>query len=111
MGNEVSAPTVFGDWPAGERFDLDVWSVSAGMLDEIVGRELDDDELERVAEAIPNSTIMELLSLVLDGMEIKRVTLESCVCGDCYDCPDGWHYGGDLPCSCTADCALDGGEE
>jgi hypothetical protein len=26
---------------------------------------------------------------------------------DCphHDCPDGWHYGSDLPCSCSPDCA------
>lgn len=35
-----------------------------------------------------------------------RDTLASCVCGGCFDCPDGWHYDDDLPCGCTADCAL-----
>lgn len=44
----------------------------------------------------------------IDG---ERVPLESCVCGSCYDCPDGWHSGDDLPCSCTADCALAAEEE
>jgi hypothetical protein len=33
-------------------------------------------------------------------------TLESCICGECFDCPDGWHSDKDMPCSCTADCAL-----
>jgi hypothetical protein len=37
----------------------------------------------------------------------ERDTLELCICGGCYDCPDGWHYGGDGPCSCTPDCALE----
>lgn len=38
-----------------------------------------------------------------------RLTLESCICGQCYDCPDGYHYHRrDLPCSCTADCAHTG---
>lgn len=36
----------------------------------------------------------------------EPVTLESCICGHCYHCPDGWHSGSELPCSCTADCAL-----
>lgn len=36
----------------------------------------------------------------------EPVTLESCICGGCYHCPDGWHSGSELPCSCTADCAL-----
>lgn len=42
-----------------------------------------------------------------------RHTLESCTCGECFDCPDGWHRGADLPCSCTADCALndEGGDD
>lgn len=39
--------------------------------------------------------------------EIDRPTLEACVCGCCTECPDGWHWGEDLPCSCTPDCALD----
>lgn len=38
--------------------------------------------------------------------EHDRPTLESCICGEHRDCPDGWHSGADLPCSCTADCAL-----
>lgn len=33
-------------------------------------------------------------------------TLEACICGEHYHCPDGRHYGEDLPCSCTPDCAL-----
>ena len=36
-----------------------------------------------------------------------RPTLEGCVCGRCFDCPDGWHYGLDLPCSCTPECAAE----
>jgi hypothetical protein len=38
--------------------------------------------------------------------EERLVPLESCICGLHFDCPDGWHYGGELPCSCTADCVL-----
>lgn len=35
----------------------------------------------------------------------ERVTLESCICGACFYCPDGWH--GELEaCGCTADCVL-----
>lgn len=41
----------------------------------------------------------------------ERVTLESCICGEHFDCPDGWHWGDDLPCSCTADCALEDEED
>ena len=37
------------------------------------------------------------------GLEV----LEACVCGRHRDCPDGWHYGDELPCSCTPDCALE----
>lgn len=37
-------------------------------------------------------------------LEVVDVTLEACVCGECTECPDGWHYGADLPCSCTPDC-------
>lgn len=33
-------------------------------------------------------------------------TLESRVCGQCFDCPDGYHSSDELPCSCTADCVL-----
>lgn len=36
-----------------------------------------------------------------------RPTLEKCICGEHRDCPDGWHYEDDLPCSCTPDCALE----
>jgi hypothetical protein len=36
----------------------------------------------------------------------EAVTLEGCICGEHFDCPDGWHYGTDLPCSCTPDCVL-----
>lgn len=38
---------------------------------------------------------------------LARVTLESCICSKHFDCPDGWHWGNDLPCSCTPDCALE----
>jgi hypothetical protein len=41
-----------------------------------------------------------------EGTEAGTLPLELCVCGECYDCPDGWHRGEDLPCSCTPDCAL-----
>lgn len=41
---------------------------------------------------------------------MSMLPLERCIGGtpDCphVDCPDGWHYGIDLPCSCTPDCAL-----
>jgi hypothetical protein len=37
----------------------------------------------------------------------ERLPLELCVCGEHFYCPDGWHSGDDLPCSCTPDCALD----
>lgn len=37
---------------------------------------------------------------------MNREPLASCICGEHFECPDGWHYGDDLPCSCTADCAL-----
>jgi hypothetical protein len=36
----------------------------------------------------------------------ERLPLELCVCGEHFYCPDGWHSGDDLPCSCTPDCAL-----
>jgi hypothetical protein len=37
-----------------------------------------------------------------------RLPLESCICGTCFDCPDGWHWhDDDQPCGCTADCALE----
>ncbi len=34
----------------------------------------------------------------------QHPTLPRCACGHCFDCPDGWHYGADLPCFCTPDC-------
>lgn len=37
--------------------------------------------------------------------DAHAITLERCVCGGCYDCPDGWHYGAGLPCACTPECA------
>lgn len=37
----------------------------------------------------------------------EHVPLEACICGACFDCPDGWHWSDDeLPCACTPDCAL-----
>lgn len=44
-------------------------------------------------------------------MSGERVTLESCICGEHFDCPDGWHTDDEMPCSCTADCALEGGDD
>lgn len=41
-----------------------------------------------------------------DAGDEGPLTLEGCVCGECFHCPDGWHWGDDLPCSCTPDCAL-----
>lgn len=40
----------------------------------------------------------------------NEVPLEFCT-GDSLECPhtecpDGWHRGDELPCSCTPDCAL-----
>lgn len=36
----------------------------------------------------------------------------TCPAGDDhYHCPDGWHSGDDLPCSCTRDCELNEGTE
>lgn len=40
-------------------------------------------------------------------MTSEPIPLEACVCGEHNYCPDGWHYGDDLPCSCTPDCALE----
>lgn len=41
--------------------------------------------------------------------ETASVLLESCVCGGCVGCPDGWHV--DVAdCGCTADCALEDDE-
>lgn len=34
----------------------------------------------------------------------ERMTLKSCICGQCVWCPDGYH-GTDENCGCTADCA------
>lgn len=36
-----------------------------------------------------------------------RLTLEACICGEHFDCPDGWHDEDEMPCSCTPDCALE----
>ena len=33
--------------------------------------------------------------------------LEKCICGEHDACPDGWHWGADVPCGCTPDCALE----
>lgn len=40
----------------------------------------------------------------IEAAREARLTLESCVCGDCYGCPDGYHST-DEDCSCTASCA------
>lgn len=40
------------------------------------------------------------------AQEIPLETLESCTCGECFYCPDGYHGNQATPCSCTADCAL-----
>lgn len=39
----------------------------------------------------------------------ERLTLENCICGDCRDCPDGYHDNSDEngPCICTPDCILE----
>lgn len=35
--------------------------------------------------------------------------MEACTCGNCFGCPDDWHWGDELPCACTPDCALKDG--
>lgn len=37
----------------------------------------------------------------------RHLPLERCIDGKCFECPDGWHYGDDLPCPCTPDCVLE----
>jgi hypothetical protein len=49
---------------------------------------------------------MSLPADVLEELGPDAVPLESCVCGECYFCPDGYHSNEDMPCICTADCAL-----
>lgn len=36
----------------------------------------------------------------------ERLTLEECTCGQCFDCPDGWHDERHQPCNCTPGCVL-----
>jgi hypothetical protein len=43
---------------------------------------------------------------ITDSTEELEAPLELCECGQCFDCPDGWHHGDDLPCGCTPSCAL-----
>jgi hypothetical protein len=45
------------------------------------------------------------------GPTFIGATLERCICGRHYACPDGWHQRDDWPCSCTPDCALEEGDD
>lgn len=49
-----------------------------------------------------------------DGRAPERLPLERCTgeTPECphVDCPDGWHWGDDVPCACTPDCALEASE-
>lgn len=45
--------------------------------------------------------------ILSDTDDDERLSLEACICGEHFECPDDWHWGEDLPCSCTPDCALD----
>ena len=56
------------------------------------------EEARRVAAAV--AQVKQESPLTHD-----RVPLEGCICGGCFDCPDGWHDGDELPCLCTPDCA------
>lgn len=48
----------------------------------------------------------------VDELPEPAELLESCICGQCRYCPDGYHWKPDeLPCSCTADCAHTGDSE
>lgn len=73
-----------------------------------LGRELaelivDGPDLEPAALAARHAAGR---NAALAYLELERPTLERCICGEHRDCPDGWHSGDDLPCSCTPDCAL-----
>jgi hypothetical protein len=69
---------------------------------------------QRVAEAIftavtgGHNSPSELTDRVMAAV-CDQAPLERCECGGCFDCPDGWHWGDDLPCACTPDCVLDRG--
>lgn len=42
-----------------------------------------------------------------DGLREPTTTLEGCICGECFYCPDGYHDQADgEPCICTPDCIL-----
>lgn len=53
-----------GDAPQ-DRHDREVWTLTAGMADEMAGRRLTDDQLDRLAEAIQHSSIPEALDLII----------------------------------------------
>lgn len=41
---------------------------------------------------------------------LQRLPLEACICGEHFDCPDGWHWSDEeQPCACTPDCGLERG--
>ena len=61
------------------------------------------DESERTLLVELEQAVMDALAIA--ESEVAAVTLERCVCGECYWCPDGYHDHADLPCSCTPDCA------
>jgi hypothetical protein len=56
----------------------------------------------RFPECYPTCELVKAARATDDEM----LPLELCVCGEHFYCPDGWHSGDDLPCSCTPDCAL-----
>lgn len=39
-------------------------------------------------------------------LPLERCTGETADCPH-FECPDDWHWGDDLPCGCTPDCALE----
>lgn len=55
---------------------------------------------------VSRSALVQTLDHLAELDDDTPPVLESCVCGACTDCPDGWHYGTHVPCGCTPDCAL-----
>jgi hypothetical protein len=80
----------------GQCFRCRIWSEGSG-----------DDEVY-LSEPWPCPTV-RLALLPARTATTEAEALEACTGTDedCphHDCPDGWHYGSDLPCSCSPDCA------
>jgi hypothetical protein len=61
-------PTLDAAHPA-DPYDVPAITISRGQLDEFAGRTLTDDEVERMADAWPNSSIPEALGTIAEHLD------------------------------------------